>query len=199
MAKDLHNRWISFCAAGHSRIHFVRKEDGFSAIFDPQVYEKKPKAEVHTVRPGIHPHSALHQAVTREKTRLGCTSTIGMVVVLGICNAAREYKSGFDRNYRLDTDSTFNIASPHRLYTNNAWIVDIHNVPDDNWIPGDWGYWREELANNEVGGEGHNTIYVGERQFKLWGYLEDDTMIVEGMYKPKLSSIRKVPSPKLFE
>jgi hypothetical protein len=47
------------------------------------------------------------------------------------------------------------------------------NIPDDIWIPGDWGYIKNDKhpPNGTPGQEGENIIYVGLDRF--WGHISD--------------------------
>lgn len=137
-------------------------------------FNRKYWTEDLDVRDPKNPAAAIRNVFDRSDPfiyRAFCTDTCGLAVLGGILSAHEKGtdKEEYEKWFRaLVKDNPLGLANDGQGVIHRT----LHN-PWHDWIPGDWGWIKNQSGHEDTeGGEGKNIIYVGRGLFS-GGYRGD--------------------------
>jgi len=140
-------------------------------------YWQVMKGDEWTLKPGVKASEAIADAfVGKFSYQIGCTSACRFIFTHGIFDFYQAVQANPSVTARLgqllDSQRPFIDIAPkvdrNRIVVKGGRLMERHtDVPCDNWVPGDWGWIRNDdnKSAEELGSEGCNIIYAGGGYF----------------------------------
>ncbi len=140
------------------------------------------------VKKGMSPLDAINDIFEGTyNAQLGCTTAVKTLMMQGVFKHLSKAEDTKAQIEKIAGNDPYVGAEPEKDGQGllSKYMLRQQNIPWNNWVPGDWGYFKNRDAESAKinGNEGSNSLYIGDGLFAHYYSSYGDHQDVDGMLK----------------